>query len=264
MNEQIAIQNLLRQKLAEIQRSNPSYSLRAYARKVGVHVGALSHILNGKRNVSRELAERISKRLMLDPQQRSEVLGLFPEKRKYKKPGASGEVLSPRYLEFNASQFKIASEWEHFAVMSLLNCEDFTDSPAWISKRLGISETRAKQVTERLLQLGLFERNEQGRLTRSKQSFRTCDDVADVSLKRHHEQGFELAKESLYRDDVLIRDFTSLTMAIDPEKLSTAKELIRKHQDELSDLLETGHRTEVYRLSVQLFPLSRIENGVVK
>jgi UV DNA damage repair endonuclease len=50
-------------------------------------------------------------------------------------------------------------------------------------------------------------------------------------------------------------------MAIDPKKLSVAKELIRKFQDDLSDLLESGNQTEVYRLSTHLFPLSKLENG---
>ncbi len=259
MKEQIAIQNLLQKKFAEIQHSNPRYSLRAYAAKVGVHVGALTYIMNGKRNVSRKLAGRIALRLLLDPQQRSELLGLFPEKTKYRKAANSHEQLEPRYLELSASQFKIAAEWEHFAVMSLARCDDFDSSADWISKRLGITAARSRQVVERLLQLGLFEMDGSGKLGRTEKSYRTQDDVAEISLKKHHEQSLDLAKDSLYRDSVASRDFTSITMAIDPKKISMAKERIRKFEDELSDLLESGHRTEVYRLSMQLFPLSKVD-----
>jgi len=261
MKDQIAVQNLLREKLGEIQRQNPRYSLRSFAKKVGVHVGALTYIMNGKRNVSRDLAERITRRLLLDPQSRSEVLSLFPEKRKNRKPGLTlGETLEPRYLALSAAQFKVAAEWEHFAVMSLVKCEDFKSSHTWIATRMGITESRARQVTERLLEVGLLSVDASGNLARSEASYRTTDDVADISLKRHHEQSLDLAKESIYRDDVSVRDMTTITMAIDPKKLSMAKELIRKYMDELSDLLESGHRTEVYRLSMQLFPLSRIED----
>ncbi len=260
MKDQLAIQNLLRTKFSEIQRQNARFSLRAYSKKLGVHVGALTYIMNGKRNVSRKLAERIAQRLLLDPQQRSELLGLFPEKRKYRKNDSSpGEVFEPRYLELSASQFKVASEWEHFAIMSLVKCEGFISQSTWIATRLGITETKAKQVVDRLLQLGLLAMDSSGALSRSEKSYRTPDDVADLSLKRHHEQTLDLAKESIFRDEVAMRDFTTITMAIDPRKMSAAKELIRKQQDELSDLLESGHQTEVYRLSVQLFPLSRIE-----
>ncbi len=264
MKEQMAVQNLLRSKLSEIQKQNPQYSLRAYAKKVGVHVGALSYILNGKRNVSRDLAERITRRLLLDPQERSEVLNLFPEKKKIAATQSEMQAYEPRYLELSASQFKIASEWEHFAVMSLARTKDFQSSKEWIAKRLGITESRAAQIIERLLDLGLFQIDSEGNLTRSEKSYRTTDDVADISMKKHHEQNLNLAKESLFRDHVLDRDFTTVTMAIDKKKLSTAKELIRKFQDELSDLLETGNQTEVYRLSVQLFPLTVLESGEKK
>jgi uncharacterized protein (TIGR02147 family) len=261
VKEQIAIQKLLQGKLLEIQRQNPRYSLRAYAKKVGIHVGALTYILNGKRNVSRKLAERIAHRLLLDPQERSELFSLFPEKRKYRKPGVLLEgAPESRYLEFSASQFRICAEWEHFAVMSLLRCEDFKSNVSWIAKRLGITETRTRTVIDRLLQLELLELNSNGNLSRSSKKYRTPDDVADVSLKKHHEQSLDLAKESLYRDNISDRDFTTVTMAIDPKKFSMAKELIRKFEDELSDVLESGHSTEVYRLSMQLFPLTRLEN----
>lgn len=257
MKEQLALQNVLRTKFAEIQRQNPRYSLRAYAKKVGVHVGALTYIMNGKRNVSRKLAERMARRLLLDPQERSEVLGLFPEKRK--RPVQGTEAFEPRYLELKASEFKIAAEWEHFAVMSLARCKDFVSTPEWIARRLGISPTRAKQVVDRLLQLGLLQSDSKGKWTRSKQSYRTTDDVADLSLKKHHEQTLDLAKESLFRDGISIRDFTSLTMAIDPRKIGETKELIRNFEDQASEILESGHPTEVYRLSVQLYPLSKIQ-----
>jgi hypothetical protein len=254
MDAQVALQNVLRSQLAEIQRKNPRYSLRSYASKVGVHVGALSSILNGKRNVSRSLAERILQRLMLDPQERSEVLRLFPKKR------VLGEVvLEPRFLELSASQFKIAAEWEHFAVLSLVKCEDARADAAWIADRLRLTEARARQVVERLIDLGLLTLDSStGKLSRSKKSYRTSDDVASIAMKKHHDQTLELAKESIYRDPVSERDLTTTTMAIDPRKISTAKELIRKFHDDLSDLLESGRRTEVYRLSVQLFPLSNL------
>src|ERR1700744_4444136 len=101
MKEQIAIQNVLRKKFADIQRVNPRYSLRAYSGKVGVHVGALTYIMNGKRNVSRNLAERITQRLLLDPQERSEVLRLFPDKAKYRKSGDEPDDADSRYLQLS-------------------------------------------------------------------------------------------------------------------------------------------------------------------
>jgi uncharacterized protein (TIGR02147 family) len=253
MEAQSAIQNLLRTRLAQAQATNPSYSLRAYAQKLGVHVGALTYIINGKRNVSRKLAERFATQLSLDPQARAELLAHFPERRRRNETSAPPQ----RYFELSAAQFRMMAEWEHLAVLSLSRCEDFRGDHEWISTRLGITEARSRAVTERLLTLGLLARDEQGLFVRTAAAIRTSDDLAELSIRQHHDESLTLGKESLARDPVERRDFTSITMAIDPLKLSEAKERVRRFTDELSDLLETGNRTEVFRFSTALFPLTK-------
>ncbi|MFZ4713736.1 MAG: TIGR02147 family protein [Bacteriovoracaceae bacterium] len=256
MQEQIAVQHLLRSHLLEIQSKNSKYSLRSYAGKVGVHVGALSSIINGKRNVSRSLAERITRKLLLDPQKRSEILSLFPDKKVKKMATASNQS---RYMQLEASQFKMIAEWEHYAVLSLMNCNDFKNDSEWISNRLGITPSRAQDVMERLIELELIKKEKNGKLMRTHSAMRTSDDTISLSLRKSHEVTLELAKDSLHRDGVEKRDFTYITMAINPKKISEAKERIRKFQDDLCDLLESGERTEVYRFSSQLIPLTKLK-----
>jgi uncharacterized protein (TIGR02147 family) len=258
MKEQIAIQHLLRSNLVELQSKNHRYSLRSYAGKVGVHVGALSSIMNGKRNVSKDLAERIARRLLVDPQKRAELLDLFPETKRIKKESDNTDF-SPRYLELEATKFKMISEWEHFAVLSLIKTKDFKDNVAWIAERLGITETRAQDVVDRLIEVELVKRDQSYHLVRTNVSLRTSDDTANLSLRKSHENTLELANESLSRDEIHERDFASVTMAIDPRNISVAKEMIRKFQDELAEVLESGNQTEVYRFSTQLFPLTKLK-----
>lgn len=257
MEEQLAIQNLLRSNLLLAQSKNPKYSLRSYSKKVGVHAGALSSIMNGKRNVSKELAERITRKLMLDPQKRSEILGLFPEKRKHRTIEELQKDTGPTYLEIEASEFKLIAEWEHYAVLSLVKTKDFTNDMSWIAERLGISEVRAEEVVSRLLILGFLKETPTGKLKRVEANLRSSDDTVNMSVRKSHEENLELAKDSLHRDDITKRDFTAITMAIDPKNMSKAKEMIRKFQDDLSDVLGEGELTEVYRLSMQLFPLTK-------
>ena len=55
------------------------------------------------------------------------------------------------------------------------------------------------------------------------------------------------------------RDFSSLTFPLDPKKLDQAKTLIRRFEDDLFALLdEESTPTEVYRLAIQLFPLTKM------
>ncbi len=264
MQEQLAIQNLLQARLGEMKRKNPSYSVRAFAKKVGLNSGALSAILNGKRNVSEILARRIAERLMLDPQERAELFSLFPEKRRYQKEGMKTDSVDPTYLQLSAAQYRVVGEWQHFAILTLLEVQDFDSSAEWIAKRLNLSVTKTEQSIARMISIGMLERNEDGKLIKAPQKFRTTDDVVDTSIRRSHEETLELAKESLSRDSIDERDFTHISLAIDPKNMSMAKELIRKFQDEFATLVESGNQAEVYRLSMQFFPLSVLEKNLEK
>lgn len=215
--------------------------------------------MNGKRNVSRDLAERIVRRLLLDPQKRMELLELFPEK-KNRSRSKDPTPMKTSPLELEASQFKMIAEWEHYAVLSLMNCNDFVDRPEWIAERLGISATKVVNVLRRLLDLNLIKNDDSGKLIRTHHSVRSSDDTVNLSLRKSHEVTLGLAQESLNRDGIHERDFTYVTMAIDPNNISVAKEMIRRFQDELSDVLESGNRTEVYRFSTQLFPFTKLKS----
>lgn len=259
MKSQITLQNMLKERLQEAQKINPRYSLRAFSKKVGIHFATLSAIMNGRRVVSKKIAESIADRLGLNPQERSELLSLFPEpKSKLKNLFEGEEPKKSNYKRFTEEQFPIAQEWEYFATLSLLQCNDFESSSAWVANRLGISIERAQDVIGRLIAVGLINVDENGKYVRSSENYCTTDDVAQTILKKSHEQSFHLAKESLHRDPVDKRDFTAVTVAVNPNNMRTAKELIRKFQDDLCDKLEEGSRSEVYRLSIQLFPLSQI------
>ncbi len=255
MKEQIAIQKLLQTKYEEIRDKNPSFSRRAFAKKLGISAGAVSELFNGRRQVSKGLAERLSDRLLLDPQERSELFKLFPEKRRYKKESNEDEVTA-NYLQLSADQFHVIGEWYHFAILTLMRTSDFQSDPKWVSERLGLPITTIKQAIERLKRIELITEDKNGNLVRSKTRYRTTDDVANVSVKKAHLQYLDSARKALEQVPVDQRDFTSVMMAIDPANLPKAKELIRKFQDELTEVLETKPKSEVYQLHVSLFPLT--------
>lgn len=259
MEEQLAIQNLLRSQLLLAQSKNPKYSLRSYSKKLGIHVGALSYIINGKRNVSRSLAEKITRKLLVDPGKRAEILSLFPEKRKYQTVAQKEAAPEPKFLQIEASEFRLIAEWEHYAVLNLIKTKDFQSDVAWIADRLGITATRTRDVIERLVILGFISKDINGNLSRVAAQLRSSDDTVDMSVRKSHDESLELARESLHRDEVKERDFTSITMAIDPAMIDAAKERIRKFQDEILDILCADEATEVYRMSVQLFPLTKLK-----
>lgn len=257
-SSQLAIQKTLQEALADAQVKNRAFSLRAFARRLGVSPSSLSEILNGKRRVSKRLATRLTERLCLAPAERDALLSLFPEK-----TGTGGaEEVGKDYTLLSADRFHAISDWYHFAILSLAETKDFRAEADWIAQRLNIRVGEAQSALDRLLRLGLLAQNAKGKIVPTGAHFSTTDDIQNLALRRAHLKNLDLAHVALEEDPVELRDFTAVTMAIDPSRLPIAKRMVREFQDRLSAVLETGERTEVYKICVQLFPLTK-EKGRV-
>ncbi|MBI2609108.1 MAG: DUF4423 domain-containing protein [Deltaproteobacteria bacterium] len=126
-----------------------------------------------------------------------------------------------------------------------------------MAKRLNISISQTVEAIKRLERLNFLKKNEDGTFVNCKKQLSTTDGTPDISLRKAHSHNLMLAQKSLEHDDLSTRDFTAVTMALDPEKLNDAKKMIREFRDKLSLYLSSGKKKEVYKLCVQLFPLTR-------
>lgn len=252
MTAQVALQKKLSEVLTESRLRNPAYSLRAFAKKLDLSPSAVSEILNGKRNVSKKLAEKVVHKLCLDPRETKSIIGLFEGN----KIPQSSAVTQSDAMAVSMDHFHLISDWYHSAILSLSETKDFSSEPTWIAKRLNIKVLEAKSALERLERLGLMERDARGKLKATHFQFQSPDEISSVALRKAHLQKFDLAKSSLERDKINERDFTAMTLAMDISKLPIAKKMIREFRDRLTEYLESGPKTQVYELCVQLFPLS--------
>jgi transcriptional regulator with XRE-family HTH domain len=253
MREQTAIQNALRTRLENLRVRYPNYSLRAFAKKAGISAVTLSLLLKGKRRVSQKLALQISERLAFDPQERSEILNPLPKEKK-----EVDSKLSPTYVQISVDQYRLISDWRAFALLNLIQTVDFENDPDWIAERLGIRRSEVEETLQRLSRLGMIS-SKGGKLKRTVSKYRTSDDIANLSLRKSHQQTLELAHASLESDPVSQRDFSWVTLTVDARKLDKAKLLIRQFQDDFMELIEAeGSPNEVYRLAIQFFPLTKV------
>lgn len=156
-------------------------------------------------------------------------------------------------------QYRVISDWRAFAILNLTQTTDFKDDAKWISDRLGISLDAVKETVALLERLEMISK-ENGTFKRTKSRYKTTEDIVNLSLQKSHQQTLELAKVALESNPVEIRDFTWLTFPMDTKKLKLAKTLIRKFQDEFLELMEEKcSADEVYRLAIQMFPLTKVK-----
>lgn len=252
-SRQAQLQKILIENLTSLKARNPSYSLRAYSQKLNLSPAALSEMMSGKRPISQKTAVKIFERLNIPPAEKEKIYKLERSKEFLEKS-------NKKYSQIEMDQYHMISDWFYFATLSLAETEEFQDSPEWIAQRLNIKVFEAKQALNRLERLGLLQRNDHDQLEATGASFTTSTDISSATLRKSHSDNLDLAKNSLEKDDVNIKDFSSMTMAIDPELLPEAKKLIQDFRRKLTHFLESEKKQEVYKLNIQLFPISQIKN----
>lgn len=249
---------LLQSRLAEAQSKNSSYSLRAFSVLLGLAPAELSLILNGKRRITYPKATQILDRLSIDPSQRTSLLASVPRRLERKK-----KFGSINYIQLSTDEFRVIADWHYLAILSLAETASFQSDTSWIAQRLGIRKRDAKSAIDTLLRLGLIQsektRNEV-RWVPTGKKFTTTNDIPSSPIRKNHAQGLELAKSALQNVPFELREFGASVIAADPNLLPKAKLRLRKLRREIAHLLEGGNKSEVYRLSVQLIPLSRSIN----
>jgi uncharacterized protein (TIGR02147 family) len=247
----------MREGLSLKQRNNPHYSLRAYARDIGIHPSTLSQIINGKRPLPVKDSELVAKRLNLSPKESS----LFKESLLRNKSTFSQIKISEEdsRIQLDDSYYKIIAEWEHYALLELFNLQDFNRTNADVARRLDLTSNRTDVVITNLLTCGLLEKEEDGRIKKVFNDVKTSEDITSQALQDSHRETMQMGIQKLSTIDVDLRDFSSSTLAIDMKKLPEAKALIREFRRKMAILTEEGDREEVYQIAVQFYPLSKID-----
>lgn len=252
---------MLRTKFLEYKSRNKNFSVRAFAKRLEMQPGATNEILKGERRVSRKIAERIAEKLNLDPTERNDLLKDFPVKlRRSSKHSIQKNGQELQAMKLSADQYASVSEWIHFAILSIMKTIDFKQDTTWISERFGVSAREVERALERLENIDLIVRDEQGHISRTSSSVSTTDDVLNLSLQKAHLADLELAKEKLQTLTPAERDFSFLIFNGHPRHLPEAKEILRRAQDEIEALMDQDEPKEVYKICTYLYPLTIKEN----
>lgn len=239
----------LERTFAERSRKNPQYSLRAFARALELDSSTLSSLIRRKRPLTAKMAKKLIERLEIKDPAQSQMLLL----------GAIGTPdtnSGPHYDVLSMETAEVISSWEHFAILSVLELDRFKADSRSISHRLNVPIGIVLDCLTRLEKLGLVQ-SKKGIWSLTGKNMSTPNDIPSATLRRHLRQYIERGLESLENDPVDRRDITGITMAIDAAKLPEAKKLIQDFRRRLAAVLENGKKNSVYRLNVQLFPLSK-------
>ena len=248
--------NKIKEDFSRKQRQNPHYSLRAYARDIGVHSATLCQVLKGKRALPLKNSTEVANKLGLGPKERT----IFLESLHKTKTSLDAIKVDPHDERFmlDESYFKVLAEWEHYAVLTLFDIDNFNPTITEISSRLGLQPNRTEVVLNNLFASGILKQEEDGKIVKASNAvYRTTEDVTSTALRLSHLETLEMGKNKLEEVAVELRDFSSMTIAMDLERLPEVKTVIREFRQKVAALLRDGKKTDVCQMSIQFYPITK-------
>jgi uncharacterized protein (TIGR02147 family) len=118
---------------------------------------------------------------------------------------------------------------------------------------------KVKKSLALLQKTGLLEKDAKGAFKQNSKAISTGNlDVASLSVREMHRQMGELAVRALDEIPVKERDISGLTLGLSEEAFQRVSMEIEAFRRRIAAIaLEDSHTDKVYRLNMQLFPLTK-------
>jgi uncharacterized protein (TIGR02147 family) len=241
---------------------NPRYSLRAFARDLGLSPAMLSQVLAGTKGLSATAASRIARSLGLNEDESRRWVTLVESRHARSRVVRAAarktlKTLESSYTPLDGDAFRVIADWHHLAILSLLETEGSRDDEAWIARRLGITVLEVRESLKRLKRLEMIE-SRGGKLKPTGVFFANPAGIPSRSVRSFHSQMLRKAEAALELQATDERDFSTLVLAVDGERLEEAKAAIREFRDAFEARFcgAASAKREVYALGIQYFRIT--------
>lgn len=240
----------LKEELERKKRLNHRYSLRSYAKLLGIYHGTLSGILSGKRRLTDKVKNQLAKKI--DPEN-IQGFTIIPE------------VKRVAHVVLDEQTFNEISEWHFDAIIELVKLKSVPWSVNRAAKYLGLSEDLIKTSLKKLIEIGLVKETTNGLKVLGEYTTNIETNEQTSALMRKYQRSvLELSAHALETVDRKWRDHQSTTLAISKKDVPKVKEIVRNFSFELSSLLqnENSEFDEVYQLAISFFPLNQMDENL--
>lgn len=243
---------------------NPRYSLRAFARDLGLPASRLSEILRSQSGLSEAAAIVVAKKLNLT----GDEIDLFQVmvSAEHSRSGLKREQAKVRLKTLFEGQgipimevekAKIISDWYYSAILELTDVVDFQSDEYWISRRLNVNLEKIHSAIQRLFQFGLLE-NSSGRWRQTQRQLSFTSAIANADFKKHHLQMLEKARGAINELNDEVREISSVTLAMSSQQLPALKKMLKElRRKVMIEAEKMSPKDRVYGMALHLFPLDQ-------
>ncbi len=241
-----------------------AFSYRSFARRAGVRSpNYLKLVIDGKRNLSTEMAPRFAEACGLDGEPKGYFCELVhfnsttgeEQARCYQRLAGYHEYQKAHRLEVTHAAY--VSAWYVPAIRELALHKDFRPDPRWIAETLRprIKVSEAKRALAILTELGFLV--EADGTLRQRDAVVSTGPAASVHFRRYHQEVIARAAESMSVIPAAERDLSALTVAVSRRGQEEIKARIQRLRKEILALADTEAAPDrVLQVSFQMFPLA--------
>jgi uncharacterized protein (TIGR02147 family) len=231
---------------------NANYSLRMFAKDLGIHSASLSSIMRGHRSFPWRLVVPVCRTLAMTEDNSQKFIASIRDRVTVE----DLKVTRPRKKLDVERYATIIEDWEYFAILNYFEIIGSPKNVDSIAQKFNLPVSRVEFVIERLLEVGFLEK-QNGKIVRSVDPIRTSDDIPSSVLRKAHHQELDLVKERMENLEPLFREISSITFSGSAAKMTKAKKLIRSFRDKMSEIMDGEDAQDVYLLAIQLVPLTQ-------
>ncbi len=243
---------------------NQAYSMRAFARDIGLSPSRLSEVMSGKERISEKSGVLVADNLKLKAKTKEFWLNLILAEvggTKLVRETASqriSDIRKDKNLEFIQNEkFQIIADWYHGALLEAIALKDQSHEISELAKRLDITPMQALEAMQRLEFLNFIKKNDDQSFATTFELAATIEDVPSTAARKFHRQIMERGITSVMEDDVEERELNSVVLAIPKSRMPEFKTSIRKFFGDFMGQVGEEPKDELYALSVQFFPIKK-------
>lgn len=255
----------LQNEFAKRQRKNPKYTLRAMARDLGIEATTLSQVLRGKRKMSPSKMREVLMAVGFNNIEAEAIMRMTLTL------GTLPRVADAGFITWSETPNPWRTHWGYYAILSAFELADFTAEESWFAQTLNLTANETTSILQCLEQDGLIDRTPQtwqlskkrvsATSTKDKKSLQTAlreNVLKSISFLDGNPDGIASLTQN---PNAAVADFSGMTFSVEQSKLPEAMRLIKEFRRSLAEFLcggdEAFSNDMVYRLNVQLFPLSQ-------
>jgi uncharacterized protein (TIGR02147 family) len=254
----------LKEITAERIRKNPSFSLRAMAKQLGLSPSSYSDVLQGRRNFSVKTAMRIATKIGLNDAE-VEYFCLLVELESSSNMGRKSHLLNRarqlnphRELEsLDLDKFSAIAQWYHLAILTTMTLDNMVFNPQTVSEHLGLPKLEVDLALQRLQRIGLVAQDTSGNyLRKGGDILVTAPDISEA-INRYTKEMLQKAADCLNVQKKNERILRTENIAIHESQLEEADQLVEEFFTKMARLTERAPtKNTVYHLGTQFFKIS--------